>query len=156
MSQEFDERPSRASRSEGESEPAAARPVGLGGEVYDWYHRGLRLLDGGNPAAASQVLRRAADAEPDSRSIREALARSQFDAAMYADALDSFRRIAQSCPDDDYAHFGWGLSAARLGDFSLAVRHLALAAAMRPDNSHYHRELRSARATLRAREAAGG
>lgn len=153
MSQEFDETPGRANDENDTARIPSPSPTG---EVYDWYHRGLRLLDSGNPAAAALVLSRAAEAEPASRSIREALARSQFDAAMYADALDSFRRIAQSCPDDDYAHFGWGLSAARLGDFALASRHLALAAAMRPDIDHYARELRSARATLRAREAAGG
>ena len=120
------------------------------GEVYDWYTRGLELLDGGNPAAASQLLTRAAAAEPDSRSIREALARAQFDAEMYSDAVESFRAIVETNPDDDYAQFGWGLAAARLGDMTTAVEHLALAAAMRPDVRHYGTALRGARATLRA------
>jgi tetratricopeptide (TPR) repeat protein len=126
------------------------------GEVYDWYTRGLELLESGNPAAASQLLSRAAAAEPASGSIREALARAQFDAEMYPEALDSFRTIVDGNPDDDYAQFGWGLAAARLGDLESAVEHLALAAAMRPDVRHYGTALRGARATLRARGSRGG
>ena len=64
--------------------PAAASPGPAGrssdqdavpqGSVYDWFVRGTALLHGGNPAAAVQLLARAASAEPDSRSVREALA----------------------------------------------------------------------------------
>jgi tetratricopeptide (TPR) repeat protein len=125
------------------------------GEVYDWYTRGLELLDSGNPAAASQLLTHAAAAEPTSRSIREALARAQFDSEMYGEAVDSFRVIVEANPDDDYAQFGWGLAAARLGDLETAIEHLALAAAMRPDVRHYGTALRGARATLRARSGNG-
>jgi tetratricopeptide (TPR) repeat protein len=126
------------------------------GEVYDWYTRGLELLDSGNPAAASQLLTRAAAAEPTSGSIREALARAQFDAEMYGEAMASFRSIVETNPDDDYAQFGWGLAAARLGDLETAIEHLALAAAMRPDVRHYGTALRGARATLRARGGSSG
>ncbi len=48
------------------------------GDVYEWYQRGMKLLQEGSPAAAAALLERAAGAEPDSRSIREALARAQF------------------------------------------------------------------------------
>jgi tetratricopeptide (TPR) repeat protein len=120
------------------------------GEVYDWYTRGLDLLDGGNPAAAVTLLTHAAQAEPDSRSVREALARAQFDSGLYADAVDSFGWIISVNPADDYAQFGLGLAAAKTGDLPSAVEHLALAAAMRPDNTHYATALRGARAALAA------
>jgi tetratricopeptide (TPR) repeat protein len=120
------------------------------GEVYDWYTRGLDLLDGGNPAAAVTLLTHAAQAEPDSRSVREALARAQFDSGLYADAADSFGWIISVNPADDYAQFGLGLAAAKTGDLPAAVEHLALAAAMRPDISHYATALRGARAALAA------
>jgi tetratricopeptide (TPR) repeat protein len=120
------------------------------GEVYDWYTRGLDLLDGGNPAAAVTLLNHAAAAEPQSRSVREALARAQFDAGLYADAVDSFSWIISVNPADDYAQFGLGLAAAKTGDLPAAVEHLALAAAMRPDISHYATALRGARAALAA------
>ncbi|MFD0565887.1 tetratricopeptide repeat protein [Kitasatospora saccharophila] len=79
-----------------------------GGGVYDWYRRGVRLLEEKHPAAAVQLLARAAEAEPGSGSIREALARAQFDAGQYGQALASFRAVAEADPSDDYAQFGWG------------------------------------------------
>jgi Flp pilus assembly protein TadD len=122
-------------------------PVGNDGP-YDWYMRGLRLLQTGSAAAAEQLLTRAAEAEPDSRSVLEALGRAQFEARQYARARTTFRRIIDADPTDDYGQFALGLSAARLGDLRTAVEHLALAAAMRPDLPHYGRELRMARARL--------
>jgi Flp pilus assembly protein TadD len=110
----------------------------------------MELLGRGSPAAAAQVLQRASAAEPASRSVREALARAQFDAGRYAEAADNFRIIVEASPSDDYAHFGLGLALARTGDPAAAAEYLALAAAMRPDAAHYTEALRSVRATLRA------
>ncbi|AXI80077.1 tetratricopeptide repeat protein [Peterkaempfera bronchialis] len=124
---------------------------GAGEGVYEWFRRGSRLLEQGSAAAAEQLLARAAEAEPGSRSIRETLARAQFDAGSYAAALENFRAVALADPSDDYAQFGWGLAAARLGDFEASAEHLALAVAMRPESEHYRAALRQTRATLRAR-----
>jgi tetratricopeptide (TPR) repeat protein len=124
------------------------------GDVYDWFRRGSELLAGGHPGAAVQLLARAAEAEPLSAAIRETLARAQFDAGAYAAALANFRTVALADPSDDYAQFGWGLAAARTGDFESSAEHLALAVAMRPDAAHYRAALRQTRATLKAR--AGG
>lgn len=120
------------------------------GEVYDWYIRGVGLLDRGDAAAAVNVLSHAATAEPESRSVREALARAQFDTGLYEDAVASFGWIVSVNPADDYAQFGLGLAAAKSGDLAAAVEHLALAAAMRPDVTHYSTALRGARAALAA------
>ncbi|MGW1176216.1 tetratricopeptide repeat protein [Kitasatospora sp. NPDC002543] len=126
------------------------------GDVYDWFRRGALLLAQGHPAAAEQLLARAVEAEPHSRSIREALARAQFDAGSYAAALENFRAVALADPADDYAQFGWGVAAARLGDFETSAEHLALAVAMRPESDHYRQALRQTRATLAARAGAYG
>src|SRR6201996_4894518 len=144
-----------------DSRPSAERPDhsesdGPEGDPLAWYQRGLELLSRGSPAAAAQILQRAATVEPSSRSVREALARAQFDAGRYAEAADNFRLIVEASPSDDYAHFGLGLALARTGDPAGAAEHLALAAAMRPDTPHYTEALRSVRATLRARGAARG
>ncbi|MGH8867230.1 MAG: tetratricopeptide repeat protein [Actinomycetes bacterium] len=136
-------------------EPAGGRPdagVAPGGEVYDWYTRGLEMLDGGDAAAAAHLLAHASEAEPDARSIREALARAQFVSRQYAAAADNFGRIVEEIPSDDYARFGLGLSLSRLGEYEAAVEHLALAVAMRPEKKDYVNALRGARATLRAQE----
>ena len=114
--------------------------------VYDWYQRGLQLLAERHPEAAATLLARAAEAEPGSRSILEALARAQYDAGRYAEAIDGFTRLIAVNPTDDYAHFGLGLAASRAGELGLAAEHLALAVAMRPDLHHYAQALRGVRA----------
>jgi tetratricopeptide (TPR) repeat protein len=123
------------------------------GGVYEWYRRGCDLLADGNVAAAATLLGRAAEAEPDSRSILEALGRAQYDARRYEDALQTFTGLIARNPTDDYAHFGLGLAADKAGSLRLAAEHLALAVAMRPDLAHYARALRGVRAR-RARESA--
>ncbi len=119
-----------------------------GGDLYDWYVRGRDLLAGGDADAAVQVLTHAVAAEPASRSLREILARAQFDAHRYGEAADNFGVLVADDPADHYAHFGLGLASRKLGDLSGAVEHLALAAAMRPDLPAYTRQLRAARAAL--------
>ncbi|HEU5421559.1 MAG TPA: tetratricopeptide repeat protein [Streptosporangiaceae bacterium] len=131
--------------------PAKSGPADDDGDTYGLYQRGLQLLKRGSAAAAAQLLGRAAAAEPGSRSIREALARAQFDAGQYAAAAGNFRLIVEASPADDYAQFGLGLALARTGDHGGAAEHLALAAAMRPNLRHYTDALRSVRATLSAR-----
>jgi tetratricopeptide (TPR) repeat protein len=123
--------------------PAPRQPAG---DVYDWYRRGMQLLSGGDPAAAVNLLEHAVAAEPQSRALREALARAHYDARQYPAARENFAHLVDTDPTDDYAQFGWGLAARKMGDLREAVEHLALAAAMRPDLSHYGRELRGARA----------
>jgi tetratricopeptide (TPR) repeat protein len=139
-----------------ENGPASPADAAPDGDAQTWYRRGLDLLEKGSPAAAAQLLERAAAAEPGSRMVREALARAQFDAGWYAAAADSFRMIVEASPADDYAHFGLGLALARSGAPGAAAEYLALAAAMRPDLPHYTGALRGVRATLRARDQAGG
>lgn len=122
------------------------------GDAYDWYVRGHQLLASGNPAAAAQLLRHAVEAEPGSRSAREALARALFDARHYREARAVFATIIDENPSDDYAHFGLGLAAFRSGDHRAAVEHLSLAAAMKPAEHHYATALRAARVRLEAEE----
>jgi tetratricopeptide (TPR) repeat protein len=122
-------------------------------DVHAWYTRGMELLSTGSPAAAVQVLQRAANAEPASRSVREALARAQFDSGQYEAAAANFAAIVEASPADDYAHFGLGLALARCGEHEAAAEHLALASAMHPERKHYTDALTQVRATLKARKA---
>jgi Flp pilus assembly protein TadD len=119
--------------------------------VYDWYTRAIALLEGGNPEAAAALLSHARAREPESASVLEALARASFDAGRYREAASLFADLADSSPDNDYAHFGLGLSRMRLGDHAGAIDELAMAAAMRPGRKDYDQALREARATLRFR-----
>jgi Flp pilus assembly protein TadD len=137
-----------------ENFPGQTVPEVSADDVHAWYRRGMDLLGRGSPAAAAQVLQRASLAEPQSRSVREALARAQFDGGRYGEAAENFRLIVEASPSDDYANFGLGLALARTGNHAAAAEYLALAAAMRPDDVHYAEALRSVRATLRARDEA--
>jgi Flp pilus assembly protein TadD len=128
--------------------------VAPAGEVYDWYRRGVSLLDGGNPAAAAALLEHAVQVEPESRSLREALARAQYASRDYQAARDNFAAIVEVAPSDDYAQFGLGLAQLRTGALDDAAEHLALAVAMRPENKHYGTALNAAR-VARQRAAAG-
>lgn len=151
------EAPSGGQDSRREKDPLPqADPAAPYGDVYSWYQRGLELLGRGSPAAAAQLLERAAEAEPGSRSVLEALGRAQFGTRQYATAARTFRQIVEASPSDDYAHFGLGLALARSGDPRAAAVHLALAAAMRPELRHYTEALQGVRATLRARSRAQG
>jgi len=116
------------------------------GDVYDWYTRGLSLLEAGDAAAAAALLEHVAREEPESPSVREALARALFDSGAYARAREHFAANVAESPADDYAHFGLGLACTRTGDYEEACEHLAIAVAMRPENKHYGTALRSARA----------
>ena len=143
-------------------EPAGNGGAGGGGgggdetdpaDVHSWYTTGLDLLRKGSPAAAAHVLQRAANAEPGSLSVREALARAQFDTGRYEAAAANFRTIVEASPTDDYAHFGLGLALARSGEHEAAAEYLALAAAMRPDRKPYTDALHQVRATLKFRRS---
>ena len=147
----------REQRTSGETAGHGSAGGGGGGDetdpvdVHSWYTTGLDLLRKGSPAAAAHVLQRAANAEPGSLSIREALARAQFDTGRYEAAAANFRAIVEASPADDYANFGLGLALARRGEHEAAAEYLALAAAMRPDRKPYTDALRQVRATLKAR-----
>src|SRR5262245_51466399 len=108
------------------------RPGRPEGDVYDWYRRGLELLHTGNAAAAAQLFGHAQAEEPESKAIREAMARTLFNSRRYSDSAQTFRSLVEENPADDYAHFGLGLALSRLGEHVQAAGHLAMATAMRP------------------------
>jgi tetratricopeptide (TPR) repeat protein len=145
------EGPQREPRDEQGDPPGDGRPSAPGGEVYDWYVRALELLEAGSPEAAASLLTHAHAREPASASVLEALGRASFDAGRYNDAARHFADLTEVSPDNDYAHFGLGLSRMRLGDHAGAIEHLAMAATMRPQRKEYDQALREARATIRFR-----
>lgn len=115
------------------------------GEVYDWYVRGLALLEAGDAAAAASLLGHARTQEPTSRSIGESLGRALLGASDYEQAQSIFAELAQEDPADDFARFGWGKAAMALGDLRIAREQFALATAMRPTSPAYAAALRNAR-----------
>lgn len=109
--------------------------------VYEWYQRGLALLQTGDVHAAATLLERAAAVEPAKGSIREALARAYFRSRRFSAALREFTAALDISPVNDYAHFGAGLCLGRLGRLHEAIGHLRMANVMRPGNSDYENAL---------------
>ena len=109
--------------------------------AYELFQRGSRMLAEHHPGAAAVLLERALALEPGKASILEALGQAYYNQGDHAAAADRFRAMVDADPLAHYAHFGLGLSAARLGDARAARRHLRMAVFLKPDNESYQRAL---------------
>jgi Tfp pilus assembly protein PilF len=107
--------------------------------AYDLFQRGSRMLAARHPGAAAVLLERALALEPGKASILEALGQAYFNVGSHELAAERFEAIVQADPVAHYAHFGLGLSRARLGDVVAARRHLHMAVLLKPDSETYQR-----------------
>ena len=98
-------------------------------------------MAGGHPHQAAMLLDRAKLLEPETGSIREALARALYLSGRTVRARREFAKAVQIDPVNDYAHFGLALSCAKTGQRTRAIAHLRLAVAMRPGIEDYRRAL---------------
>lgn len=132
-----------------------SEPLPPGGTPYEWFRRADALLATGDADAALQLLDWLRDVEPASRAVLELRARAEFDTRRYSQSAATFDHIISLAPDDDYAHFGLGMSLWRLQRFVEARDHLAMAFVMRPERPDYGTALAQVKATLRARQDGG-
>jgi tetratricopeptide (TPR) repeat protein len=109
--------------------------------AYELFQRGSRMLAEHHPGAAAVLLERALALEPGKASILEALGQAYFNVGSHELAAERFAAIVEADPVAHYAHFGLGLSRARMGDDIGARRHLRLAVLMKPDDDTYRRAL---------------
>ena len=109
--------------------------------AYELFQRGSRMLADRHPGAAAVLLERALALEPGKASILEALGQAYFNQGDHLRAAERFEAIVDADPLAHYAHFGLGLSRARLGDVRAARRHLRMAVFLKPDNESYQRAL---------------
>ena len=109
--------------------------------AYDLFRRGSDLLARHHSGAAALLLERCLALEPGKASILEALGRAYFDQGAYRLAADRFGAIVEANPLADYAHFGLGLSSARLGDAQAGSYHLRMAVFLKPENADYRAAL---------------
>ena len=109
--------------------------------AYELFQRGSQMLADRHPGAAAVLLERALALEPGKASILEALGQAYFNQGDHERAAERFGAIVDADPLAHYAHFGLGLSRARLGDVLAARRHLRMAVFLKPDNESYQRAL---------------
>ena len=123
-------------------------------DTYELFQRGSELLAAGHAHQAVISLEQARDAAPGHGSVREALGRAYYGAGRASAAEVEFAEALEIDPSNDYAHFGLGLCLARSGERTLAVGHLRLAVAMRPEVDTYRQALERVQ-RQRGREAPG-
>ena len=109
--------------------------------AYELFQRGSRMLADRHPGAAAVLLERALALEPGKASILEALGQAYFNQGDHAAAAERFEAIVDADPLAHSAHFGLGLSRARLGDARGARRHLRMAVFLKPESDDYQRAL---------------
>jgi Tfp pilus assembly protein PilF len=109
--------------------------------AYELFRRGTRMLADHHFGAAAVVLERALALEPGKASILEALGQAYFNQGSHELAAERFGAMVEADPLAHYAHFGLGLSRARLGDVRAARRHLRMAVFLRPEDEAYRRAL---------------
>ena len=107
--------------------------------AYELFRRGSQMLAERHPGAAAVLLERALVLEPGKASILEALGQAYFNQGDHASAADRFAAIVEADPVAHYAHFGLGLSRARMGDLVAARRHLRMAVLLKPESEAYQR-----------------
>ncbi len=133
---------------------SAASPGAPDGDVYEWFRRATELVDSGDANAALVLIERVLEDEPESTAVLELRARALFDARHLDEALAAFLQLTEISPDDDYAHYGLGMTFWRLQLFGQAEDQMAIASVMRPEQIKYRHALQQVRATLKARAEA--
>jgi Flp pilus assembly protein TadD len=108
--------------------------------VWSLYEQGQARLQGGEPAAAAEVLELAVEREPHKASLREALGRAYYAASRVEPARAQFQSALDLNPSDDYAHFGLGCCLERQGRLPDAAKHFKLAVAL-SDRAEYRQAL---------------
>jgi tetratricopeptide (TPR) repeat protein len=130
---------------------------GVEADAYELYERGRALLADRHAHQAATVLERAQALVPDRGSVCEALGRAYYASGRFAAAKDQFAKAVDLDPANDYGHFGLALCLLKLGERSLALGHLRLALAMRPESDPYRLALdRAAAGTSSGDGAPGG
>ena len=109
--------------------------------AYELFQRGSEMLAQRHFGASAVLLERALALEPGKASILEALGQAYFNQGSHALAAERFAAIVEADPVAHYAHFGLGLSRARLGDTLAARKHLRMAVLLKPENEAYQRAL---------------
>lgn len=118
-----------------------------GQPAYELYREGRERLDNGDAAGAVEPLQAAVALEPDSASLREALARACFATSRIRRARVEFEHAVELDPSNAYAHYGLGRTYERQGRLTQAGKHFKLASAMSPEPAYAEAAERIARRT---------
>jgi Tfp pilus assembly protein PilF len=110
-------------------------------EAYELFQRGTALLADHHAHQAVTVLERVKTMEPERGSVCEALGRAYYESGRPEAAREQFAQALELDPVNDYAHFCLALCLLRSGEVQVAIGHLRLALAMRPEVDDYQQAL---------------
>lgn len=101
-------------------------------DTYELFQQGKKHLRGGMNAQATVSLEKAKRREPESRSIREALAIAYFRMRRWEEAEAEFRALVELSPADEFAHHALARALVNQGKRKEATPHFKLARSLRP------------------------
>ncbi|HEY8373785.1 MAG TPA: tetratricopeptide repeat protein [Pseudonocardiaceae bacterium] len=116
--------------------------------MFEAFRRAEMLLAERRPLDALRALRPVLDEAPHARSVHLLAGRAYLLSAQFHRAEQSFRRVLEIDPSDDYARFALGRTLQRQGRLSEAHTQLRLAVTMRPSSPEYQEALGEVRARL--------
>ncbi len=95
--------------------------------AYEWFQRGMELMETRDFHPAAVALEQAKKLEPDKASIREALGRAYLSTRQFERAAEEFEVAVEIQPTDHYAHYCLGRAYRGMGEDDRAERHYELA-----------------------------
>ena len=101
--------------------------------AYEWYCRGMELLEHGDVHQSALALERAKREEPHAASIREGLGRAYLSMRLFAAAAEEFQQVTELAPTNHYAHYCLSRALRGMGDSRGARRHVKLARCLGSD-----------------------
>lgn len=98
--------------------------------TYETFARGKMRFELNDPIGAAKLLAPLSEEEPESRSILELLGRAYFHSAQLAKAEQTFRKLLELDPGDNWAHIALARSLERQSRDDEAAPYRRLHAAM--------------------------
>jgi tetratricopeptide (TPR) repeat protein len=83
------------------------------------------------------LLEKAKELEPQKGSIREALATAYYNCGFHESAKKNFLKAVEINATNDFAHYGLALCYIKEGKINIALGHLKMAQAMKPEHKIY-------------------
>jgi tetratricopeptide (TPR) repeat protein len=115
----------------------AGAGAGTGANAYELFIEGKKLTKNKNFLKAIMLLEKAKKLEPQKGSIREALATAYYNCCFHESAKKNFSKAIEIDATNDFAHYGLALCCIKEGKINIALGHLKMAQAMKPEHKIY-------------------
>jgi tetratricopeptide (TPR) repeat protein len=125
-----------ASINENDSTNASAS-ANAGVNAYELFIESKKLTKDKDFLKAIMLLEKAKKLEPQKGSIREALATAYYNCGFHESAKKNFLKAIEIDATNDFTHYGLALCYIKEGKINIALGHLKMAQAMKPEHKIY-------------------